>query len=150
MQNNFRMRMRSIRLNDFKRRAEYSPNSVYQHMERGYRYIPVHPFADEPDVLNYLGIDKNECWKVDAWLELDDDACFLQVYSSKYDEYREPGFYARILKEGERWLYLWATTESDCITIQEFENIIVKYVELGAPKKFREQIQPGDGLVLIG
>jgi hypothetical protein len=142
--------MKEIRLKDFVRRAEYSPNSVYRHIERGYRYIPVHPFADETEELIDLGIDKNECWKVDAWVEVDDDACFLQVHSSNYDEYRKPGLYARIIEESESWLYLWATIEAELITRREFENIIIDFVEMGAPNKIRDQLNPGNGLVPVG
>jgi hypothetical protein len=50
--------MKEIRLKDFIRRAEYSPNSVYRHIERGYRYIPVHPFADETAELFFRFSDR--------------------------------------------------------------------------------------------
>ena len=142
--------MNEIRLKDFNRRAEYSPSSVYQHIERGFRYIPIHPFADETEELIKLRADKSECWKVDAWIEINNDACFLQVYSSNYDEHRVPGLYARIVKENESWLYLWATIEAEFVTRSIFEHIIIDFVEIGVPDKIRDLLNPGNGLVPVG
>ena len=49
------------RVSDFSLRIDYSPDSVYAHRERDWRYIPIHPFADEPEILNRLELTPPDC-----------------------------------------------------------------------------------------
>ncbi|MDB5342743.1 MAG: hypothetical protein JWP89_1120 [Schlesneria sp.] len=41
---------RDLRWKDFRRRADDAPESVYRHSVSGWEYIPIHPFADEPEL----------------------------------------------------------------------------------------------------
>jgi hypothetical protein len=69
---------RAKRWRDFRRRAEYAPDSVYRHRTRGWEYIPVHPFGDEPDVLARLGLRPEDCRTADAWWGIEDDATLIE------------------------------------------------------------------------
>ena len=48
--------MRARRWAKFRRRAEYAPQNVYRHRTRGWEYVPIHPFADETEVLERFGL----------------------------------------------------------------------------------------------
>src|SRR5438309_1043952 len=67
-------KLRAKRWADFRRRVEHAPASVYRHRTRGWEYIPVHPFADEPAELARLGLRPEDCGGVDAWWGIDGDA----------------------------------------------------------------------------
>lgn len=67
------------RVSDFQSRIDYAPDSAYAHREREWRYVPIHPFADEPAVLEGLGLSPAACWKADAYWEVDGDIVFLEV-----------------------------------------------------------------------
>jgi hypothetical protein len=63
--------MRARRWADFRRRADYAPQDVYRHRTRGWEYIPIHPFGDEPDLLDRLGLCPGDCRSADAWWGID-------------------------------------------------------------------------------
>lgn len=69
---------RAKRWRDFRRRAENAPDSVYLHRTRGWEYIPVHPFGDEPDILARLGLRPEDCRTADAWWGIEDDATLIE------------------------------------------------------------------------
>jgi hypothetical protein len=50
-------RFRLRRLAEFRRRAEYGPETVYRHRTRGWEYIPIHPFGDEAEDLQRLKLN---------------------------------------------------------------------------------------------
>lgn len=88
-----------LRCEDFEWRATSNPDAVYIHRSRGWRYIPIHPFPDEPNVLERLSLTPNQCLWTDAYWAVDDDVVFLEVISA---EVRKGAFglYLRTRSEG--------------------------------------------------
>jgi hypothetical protein len=84
----------SARLADFESRARYSPDQVLRHCGQKWRYIAVHPFADDHELLRQLEWPADRCRRVDAYWECQGDIYFLQV--DAYGEVlRAPGKYYR-------------------------------------------------------
>lgn len=104
---------------DFERRASYSPDSVLTHLARGWRYVPVHPFADEADVLERIGAKPEECKKVDAYWLCGRDVYFLQVYANG----NEPDTYSYRWSEGKLSMFnLVAKLTGALLTREMFEK----------------------------
>ena len=82
------------RVADFQSRVDYSPDSVYHHRLHGWRYIPIHPFADEADILERLELTPASCVSVDAYWEIDGEVVLLEVMCGG-DTVRAPGIYLR-------------------------------------------------------
>jgi hypothetical protein len=76
---------REKRIEDFERRASYGPETVYHHVTRGWRYIPVHDFADETSM--------QVRW-VDCWCLLGTDGALLECWPSEQAS-QKPGLYFR-------------------------------------------------------
>jgi hypothetical protein len=72
------------RLDDFETRASIGTGccEVVKHMKTGDRYIPIHPFADDDELLVKLGLKPGDCLAGDAYWHMGDDICFLQVLAS--------------------------------------------------------------------
>ncbi len=71
-------RMRRGRLRDFERHCRHVPSSVCVN-EFGDRFIPIHPFGDDRETLDQLGLRPNDCFTVDAWWQKGNDVYLLQV-----------------------------------------------------------------------
>jgi hypothetical protein len=69
------------RLSDFEQRARFSPEGVVRHSERGWPYIPVHPFADDHTLLARIQWPSERCLKVDAYWEIDGEVYLLEVHA---------------------------------------------------------------------
>ena len=93
------MKTRKNRCDDFDSRVSYSPGSVYEHRERGWRYIPIHPFSDELEILDRLELDSEQCNRADAYWAVDDDVVFLETIIESVIE-RDVGIYFRSRVEG--------------------------------------------------
>ena len=121
------------RWNDFRRRADFAPETVYRHRTHGWEYIPIHPFGDEPDVLARLGLCLEDCRTADAWWGIDDDATLLEsgVVSVVGGSAR---FVAKPTPHMERWVYLVAVFNSPFVTRAEFECAMVRFAEAGFPR----------------
>src|SRR5687767_6201770 len=88
------MKMQARRWEDFRRRADYAPQSVYRHRGRGWEYIPIHPFGDEPEDLQRLNLRAEDCRSVDAWWGIEEDATLLESAVVSIAQ-RPPGLYAK-------------------------------------------------------
>jgi hypothetical protein len=75
-----RLRGRKMRLDDFERRARLAPTSVDVH-PNGWRYMGIHPFADDTELLRRIGVEPSDCIAVDAWCQFGDDVCFVEVHA---------------------------------------------------------------------
>ena len=82
------------RVDDFQARVDYSPDSVYCHRAHNWRYIPIHPFADEPEILERLEISPAACYSVDAYWEIQGDVVFLETICERVAN-RPAGNYIR-------------------------------------------------------
>jgi hypothetical protein len=89
---------REERIQEFERRATYSPDNVFQHHAQRWRYIPVHHFADESAA---------PVLRADCWCELAGDAALLECIHDR-ESHREVGFFARIDGHSPHWPKLHA------------------------------------------
>ena len=126
-------RRRTLRHNDFLARAAFAPDDVYRHTTQGWRYIPIHPFADEDAVLRSLGLSPDACTSVDAWWEIDDDATLLQTRTASRDD--PPGLWIVPRNGEERWVHLVAVLPVSLITRPSFEAAMLRFRQAGFPKE---------------
>ncbi len=83
------------RLADFEARASHAPGDVLRHVQREWRYIPVHPFADDDLLLKRIGWEAARCLSVDAYWQCEGDVYFVQVEAEGQSE-RTRGLYHRL------------------------------------------------------
>jgi hypothetical protein len=131
------------RWRDFRRRADYAPESVYRHRTRGWEYIPVHSFGDEPAVLARLGLRPEDCRTADAWWGIDRDATLLE--SGVIGTLSGPArLFAKATPHDERWVYLVAVFDAPFVTRAAFEEAMIRFVEAGFPRGDMFQLRWGD------
>jgi hypothetical protein len=131
------------RWSDFRRRADHAPKDVYRHRTRGWEYIPIHPFGDEPAVLARLGLRPEDCRAADAWWTIDGDATLLE---SSIGPAR---LLAKATPHDERWVYLVAVFEAPFVTRAAFELAMVRFADAGFPHDLRFRLRHGDPPVQI-
>lgn len=123
---------RARRWRDFRRRVDHAPHEVYRHRERGWEYIPIHPFGDEPDLLDRLGLRPEDCRCVDAWWGIDGDATLLQA--GVVGAIPGPaGLFATPTPHREGWTYLVAVIEAPILTRGAFEAAMTRFADAGFP-----------------
>src|SRR5690348_9799097 len=103
--------LRLRRWRDFRRRAAYAPQKVYRHRDAGWEYIPVHPFGDEPGLLEQIGMRPEDCLGADAWWGIEEDATLVQSWVARVAN-RPAGLYARRTEDVEGWVYLTAVLDA--------------------------------------
>ena len=136
--------MRARRWEDFHRRADYAPQNVYRHRTRGWEYIPVHPFGDEPDVLERLALRPEDCRSADAWWGIDGDATLLESRAGNAVE-----LFAKPTPHWERWVYLVAVFNAPFVTREAFEEAMCRFADVGFPRDPRVQLCEGDPRMLV-
>jgi hypothetical protein len=122
---------------------------VYRHPTRGWEYIPIHPFGDEPNDLARLGIGSEDCWGVDAWWGVNGDATLLESSLVKATRCGESGLYARKTEHEEGWVYLLAVFELPFVTRQAFEAAMTQFSDLGFPDAELFDLQPEQNWVWL-
>ena len=132
---------RLSRWTDFRRRVDYGPQKVYFHETRGWEYIPIHPFAEDPQLLALHKIEPAECWKVDAWWGIDSDATLVESMIAEHAN-RPPGLYAKPISHEEEWSYLFAIFDAPYVTRVAFESAIARFADAGFPIALR--VERGD------
>ena len=139
---------RTKRWRDFRLRADYAPDRVYRHRTRGWEYIPVHPFGDEPEVLARLGLRPEDCRTADAWWGIDGDATLLEsgVVGAIA---RSAGLFAKATEHEESWVYLVAVFDAPFVTRTAFEEAMIRFAEAGFPRAERFQLRWGDRWVQL-
>lgn len=140
--------LRSHRWRDFLRRVESAPASVYRHRSGGWQYLPVHPFADEELDLARLGIAPEDCWGVDAWWGIEEDATLVQSCIARIAD-RPTGLYARQTEHEEGWVYLLAVLDAPAVTRVSFEVALSRFASLGFPGGERFQLPRDAGFIRL-
>lgn len=140
--------LRSHRWGAFLRRLESAPDSVYIHRLAGWPYLPMHPFADDTDVLSRLGMAPGDCWSADAWWGIDGDAALVQSYIARMTN-RPSGLYARRMEDADGWVDLLAVIEAPSVTREAFEAVLSQFAELGFPDAEGFRLPPSAGLVRV-
>ena len=87
---------RNLRLLEIDRRCQEHPNGVYFHAKGAGVYLPIHPFADERELLAKLNLKAEDCRSVDASWRIGDDVCFLQVWLSTDDPLGRSGLFLHL------------------------------------------------------
>ena len=118
----------AARIKDFENRAQFAPDAVYTNEEGDWRYIPIHPFADEEQLLQNLDLKREDCILVDAYWEVGGDVIFLTVTLDR-NEHRSSGLYCRAGREGRR--EGMATIEGDYVTRSLFEEAMSVFYKNG-------------------
>jgi hypothetical protein len=137
------------RLKDFQSRTTFSPSSVYLHRTRKWKYIPIHPFADELELLSRLKMQPDDCQSADAWWSVEEDATLLEVWTTKVSN-RPQGLYARQTDHKSGWIYLTAITNLPSISRTTFELTMEYFSELGFPAAECFRLNSEKGLVRVG
>lgn len=111
--------MRLTHLADFEQRARHAPEQVYQHRAQGWRYIPVHPFADELELLAQLGWQPEQCTAVDALWHRADEIIMLQVSTQAAAQL--PVQQTQMQPDPQGYRYLISIIDAPCLTRPLFE-----------------------------
>ena len=134
---------RIVRWTDFRRRADYAPQKVYRHRTREWEYIPIHAFADEPELLASLGLSPADCRSADAWWGIDGDATLLESMIAALSP-RPPGLYAKATPREALGVYLVAVLDAPCVTRAAFEDAMTRFADAGFPNDPRFRLEGGD------
>ena len=139
-----------FRLRDFRKRKDYSPDSVCTHPDLLQEYIPNHPFSDDKKILEKLKLRPENCRSVDAWWNMESDICLLGVITKDFEIDRKEGIYASWQREKLGYLYFKVVLDSKMISRASFESIMGRINELGliASEKLRGNLT--GKLVYIG
>ena len=127
-------KLREARIADFESLASFAPDDVYQHRTRGWRYIPIHPFSGEHDILTRLQISPTDCWSVDAWWEIGGDATLIQTYTNGHTSSLSAGLHAHFTENELAHTYLTAVFVTGNIDRDSFEMAMLRFAELGFPE----------------
>ena len=134
---------RAARWNNFRRRADFSPLSVYRHPTHGWEYIPIHPFGDELEPLTRLQLRPEDCQSVDAWWGIGGDATLLELRTLTAMS-GPPRLYAKATDHDEQWVYLGAVLNAPFITRVAFEDAMRRFAEVGFPDAPMFRLRIGD------
>ena len=134
------------RIAEFERRATHSPDSVDVHSTNAdWRYIPIHPFSDDHELLANLNLAASDCRTVDAWCLINGDATLLESWTASGSG-REPGLYARHSGNELGWIYLQLVTVEESITRKLFEDAMSQFALSGFPADLPELPNNGSAI----
>ena len=142
--------LREARIADFEGRACFAPDDIYQHRTHGWRYIPIHPFSDEYDVLTRLQMSPTDCRSVDAWWEIDGDATLIQTYTNGHIASLSVGLHANFTENELSHTYLTAVFATGHIDRDSFEMAMSRFAELGFPDWEVFSMNPNSNHVFLG
>jgi hypothetical protein len=120
------VRTAAARLDEFESRAQYAPEDVMVHVNSGWRYISIHPFADDHQLLERLNWPSDRCQNIDAYWECAGDVYFVQMVTAG-QSIRAPGFYYRWTGDDVYVANLVAVVESGSIVRQAFESVMSRF-----------------------
>lgn len=122
------------RLRDFKKRGSCGSEGgdIYHHEKLTHSYIPIHPLADDLDILEKLDLAKESCTWVDAYWNMGTDVSFIQVISKENTANNlEVGLYAQWGNTIKECLTLTSIIEEAFITKSIFEQQMNEFISLG-------------------
>lgn len=123
-------RQRKQRSRDFKRRVEITDDlRTY----RAWRYITVHPFADEPELLAHLGMQPTECQTADVWWHTGRDVVLLQAVAVGQEEQATTCRWFG----SEPYLSIVTRLPDKVATIASLHVAMDRIESCGLPKRFR-------------
>jgi hypothetical protein len=113
------------RIADFEKRAAAVPAHVLRHHEHGWRYIGIHPFADDYELLQRIDWPSDKCRSVDAYWMVHGDVHLLQV-DAEGQALRPYGLYQRWVGGNGYAANLVAVIRSEPILRARFEAIMAR------------------------
>ncbi|NMO19543.1 hypothetical protein HPC49_18725 [Pyxidicoccus fallax] len=123
-------RARARRLADFNERIAFAScgDSLPVHTVEGrsWAYIPIHAFADDLPLLRELDLTPGDCQNVDAYWRTEDDAYFVEVYTTTLSS-RPPGLRATWWHDEAPQLHLFAVIDAPAITRRVFESVLEQF-----------------------
>lgn len=123
-------RQRRFRLRDFQRRYWYDGE---RRSYRDWRYVIVHPFADDLALLDRLGMAPSECRNADVWWATGKDVVLLQTRAVG-----EAGqATVRIWCARPPYLSIIARLPDSVTTIQRLHETMDRIASCGLPRRFR-------------
>jgi len=125
-------RQRKSRLRSFETRAS---NDGDVRTYRDWRYITVHPFADEPELLTRLSMSPDDCKSADVWWHTGTDVALLQTYTGG-----DPPFATTVRWFGHRpYLSIIAELPGSTTTIAQLHELMDRIAAHGLPRRFRDR-----------
>ena len=125
-------RQRKFRLRSFESRAAYARDvRTY----RAWRYVTVHPFADEPELLARLSMSPDDCRSADVWWHTGTDVVLLQTSAGG-----DPPFAIKM-----RWfgqppiLSIVAELPHPTTTIARLHELMDRIAAHGLPRRCRDR-----------
>lgn len=124
-------RQRKSRIRSFEARASFSGDvRVYRY----WRYVTVHPFADEPELLERLSISPDECRFADVWWNTGNDIALLQTRTDGSD------FTTSVRWFGDPpYLSIMAELKTSTTTIAQLHDLMDRIASTGLPKRVRDR-----------
>jgi hypothetical protein len=130
--------VRHLRLEDFEERSQLSAAHAIDGLGR---YIPIHPLADEAELLAQLQMAPQDCLKVDLYWHIDGDVLFVQINTASSDPFRPPGLYARMSTSG--YVNVAVVTEETMVSSALVEATLRKLKSSNIdPKALGETLAP--------
>lgn len=123
---------RAQRFNEFTQRAASQDVSVH-HTIQEIRYISIHPFADEHELLERIGWRSDLCLAVDAWVCMSEDMVLVQVYCLGHMEHDEVGLWAVRASLAPHVMTLSAVIDDKVVTRRAFEAMLTEIWREGFP-----------------
>lgn len=125
-------RQRKSRIRNFEARAARSDDvRAY----RDWRYITVHPFADEPELLEYLSMSPNQCMHADVLWHTGTDIALIQTSTGS-----GPPFCTTVSWFGDPpYLSIIARLPTETTTISQLHDLMDRIAAQGLPKRFRDR-----------
>ena len=123
-------RQRKQRLRDFEGRIKFGGDvRTYRH----WRYITVHPFADERDLLARLEMQPEECRNADVWWHTGNDVVLLSMVAAGKERRPTKGIWS-----GHRQhLSIVTHVPDETTTIQRLHEAMDRIAAVGLPKRQR-------------
>lgn len=121
-------RDRKKRLRDFRERKDFNRENVYVVANKGWEYIPVHPFADETEILRKLDFPAERCVEVDAYWNWGEDVVFIQVAATS-DDGLPPSLYARYSDRSSSRVNLYAVLTTKVVIRADFERTMHEFAD---------------------
>lgn len=122
---------RARRVKDFESRKAVPEESVFSVEGVEWEYIPVHPLADEVDLLCRLGVSPEQCVSVDCYWRFGDDVALLQVVCQKAAQGRAVGYYARLSEGAGYLLNLVAVVDADSVRHCDLQRVMRAFFARG-------------------
>lgn len=129
-------RQRKQRLRDFEQRVRFDEDvRTY----RQWRYVTVHPFADETELLARLEMQPEECRQADVWWHTGNDVVLLQTIAVGKEKQPTKAFW----HGNKPYLSIVTHLPDTLVTIERLHEAMDRIVKCGLPRSPRRESPHG-------